>query len=76
MPDVAGELTTILREEFDVEEIELGRTLDDMGVDSVGTIELIDIIKGKFGIAMDDEELTTKNTVSQVISAVTAKVDA
>jgi acyl carrier protein len=49
-------------------------TLDDLGVDSVATIELIDILQEKFGITIADEELTNKNTVEQVVGTVATKV--
>ncbi|PRX51465.1 acyl carrier protein [Prauserella shujinwangii] len=73
--DVSGELTEILTTNFDVDsaDIDPERTLDELGVDSVATIELVDILKERFGIAVDEDELTNKSTVGQVISAVTAK---
>lgn len=76
MSDVSSDLATILCESFDVraEDIAPDLTLDDLGVDSVAAIELVDILKEKFGIVIDDEELTNKNTFEQVIGTVTAKV--
>jgi acyl carrier protein len=76
MSDVSGYLAAILTQNFDVvaNEIGSGTTLDDLGVDSVATIELIDILQEKYGITIDDEELTNKSTVEQVVSTVTTKV--
>lgn len=78
MSDVPSELATILTESFDVlaEDIAPDRTLDDLGVDSVATIELVDILQEKFGIKIAEDELTNKNTVEQVSSTVAAKAGA
>ncbi|TNC22069.1 MULTISPECIES: acyl carrier protein [Amycolatopsis] len=76
MSDVSRYLSVVLSENFEVvaEDIAPETTLDDLGVDSVATIELVDILQEKFGIKIADEELTNKNTVEQVIDTVTAKV--
>jgi acyl carrier protein len=76
MSDVSRHLVTILTENFDVVANDIGAdmTLDDLGVDSVATIELIDILQEKFGITIADEELTNKNTVEQVAVTVATKV--
>ena len=78
MSDVSRYLADLLSENFDVvpEEFAKESTLDTLGVDSVATIELVDILQEKFGIRITDEELTNKNTVEQVIDTVTAKVGA
>lgn len=76
MFDVSCYLATVLSENFDVvaNDIVPDMTLDDLGVDSVATIELIDILQEKFGITIADEELTNKNTVEQVVGTVATKV--
>jgi acyl carrier protein len=76
MFDVSCYLATVLSENFDVVAKDIGpdMTLDDLGVDSVATIELIDILQEKFGITIADEELTNKNTVEQVVGTVATKV--
>jgi acyl carrier protein len=76
MSDVSGYLAAILTENFDVVANDIGSdmTLDDLGVDSVATIELIDILQEKFGITITDEELTNKSTVEQVVGTLTTKV--
>lgn len=78
MSDVLRYLSTVLSQNLDVvaEEIAPQATLDDLGVDSVATIELVDILQEEYGIKIADEELTNKNTVEQVIETVTAKVKA
>jgi len=75
MFDVSRYLATVLSENFDVvaKDIAPDMTLDDLGVDSVATIELIDILQEKFGITIADEELTNKNTVEQVVGTVATK---
>lgn len=76
MSDVSCYLAAVLSDNFDVvaNDIEPDRTLDDLGVDSVATIELVDILQEKFGITIADEELTNKNTVEQVVGTVATKV--
>lgn len=78
MSDVVRYLTVLLSQNFDVvaEDIAPESTLDDLGVDSVATIELIDILQEEFRIKIADDELTNKNTVEQVIGTVTAKAGA
>lgn len=78
MSDVPEELAHILTENFEVvaDDLALDRTLDDLGVDSVATIELIDILQEKFGIKISEEELSNKNTVGQLISTVATKAGA
>jgi acyl carrier protein len=75
MSDVSSYLSVVLKENFDViaEDIAPGKILDDLGVDSVATIELVDILQEEFCIKIGDEELTNKNTVEQVVSTVKAK---
>lgn len=76
MPDISLYLSTVLRQSFDVsaDHIPAEATLDDLGVDSVATIELVDILKEEFGVSIEDDELTNQNTVAQVISTVSEKV--
>lgn len=78
MSDVPEELAHILTENFEVvgDDLELDRTLDDLGVDSVATIELIDILQERFGIKISEEELSNKNTIGQLISTVATKAGA
>lgn len=78
MSDFPGYLAAILTENFDVVANDIGSdmTLDDLGVDSVATIELIDILQEKFRITIADEELTNKSTVEQVVGTLVAKVGA
>jgi acyl carrier protein len=76
MSDVSCYISAVLSENFDVvaNDIAPDMTLDDLGVDSVATIELVDILQEKFGITIADEELTNKNTVEQVVGTVATKV--
>jgi acyl carrier protein len=78
MSEISSYLSAVLKENFDVvaEDIAPDKTLDDLGVDSVATIELVDILQEAFRIKIGDEELTNKKTVEQVISTIRAKVGA
>ena len=78
MSKVSVELSDILVSSFDIPtgEIEPGKVLDDLGVDSVAVVELTDLLQEKFNIMIGEDELTNKNTVAQVISTVTTKVGA
>jgi acyl carrier protein len=73
--NMSSELTAILVDNFDVDagEISPDKTLDDLGVDSVSTIELIDILQERFGITIGEDELSTRDTVVRVIDTVAAK---
>ncbi|MGC7101386.1 acyl carrier protein [Amycolatopsis lurida] len=78
MSGVPVALSDILTSSFDVpaDEIEPGKILDDLGVDSVAVVELADLLQEKFGIRIGEDELTNKNTIEQVVSTVTAKAGA
>ncbi|MDV6011958.1 acyl carrier protein [Haloechinothrix sp. LS1_15] len=77
MPDLPSELTSILTANFDVPDAEIspGRSLNDLGIDSVATVELADLLQQQYRITIDDEELSTNNTVEQLIGLVAAKTD-
>lgn len=78
MSDVSSYLSSVLSQNFDVvaDDISPDRTLDELGVDSVSTIELVDILQEEFDIRISDEELTNKHTVQQVIDTVAMKAGA
>lgn len=58
-------------EEFIVQEIALGRGLDSVAhdcdllesqvIDSLGIVELISFLEGKYGIKVDDDDLSPEN---------------
>ncbi|MEU6647170.1 acyl carrier protein [Saccharomonospora sp. NPDC046836] len=72
MNKISDELFKILQDDFDVprEQIEAEKTLDDIGVDSVATIELIDIVQERFGIVVADDEITNKATVAWLVNTI------
>lgn len=73
--DVSTELTTILVENFDVlaEDVSPDSTLDDLEVDSVSTVELVDILQERYRVRFGEDEITNKHTVRQVIDTLTTK---
>ncbi|MFC3995064.1 acyl carrier protein [Nocardiopsis sediminis] len=78
MPDVFAEISRALTEEFDVPADEIGpeNTLQDLGVDSVAAVELADILQERLGITIGDDDLTTQNTVAEVIGVVAERAGA
>ncbi len=69
MSDIFEQLRDVLVERFDVpvEAITLGATLDELGVDSVSTVEVTDVMGEMLGIEpTDDDQLSSASTVEQV----------
>lgn len=78
MSEMLVEITRVLSSDFDVPAGEIGpdSSLGDLGIDSVAAVELADVLRERYGIAIGDEELTADNTVAQVIELVAAKAGA
>ncbi|GAB2762975.1 hypothetical protein GCM10027174_44560 [Salinifilum aidingensis] len=78
MSDTFTTLTTILTDQFEVlsDDIAPDKTLEDLGVDSVATVELADILKETFGVTVGEDELTSRNTLDQVLALITTKAGA
>ena len=73
--DIAAKVQDLLGEELDLalDELSPGRELEDLGVDSLGMIEVMFRMEEEFDIRMGDEQVPLK-TVQDVIDLVAAKI--
>ena len=75
--DIAAKVQGLLGEELDLalDELSPGRELEDLGVDSLGIVEVMFRMEEEFDIRMGDEQVPLK-TVQDVIDLVVAKISA
>ncbi len=75
--DIAAKVQGLLGEELDLalDELSPGRELEDLGVDSLGIVEVMFRMEEEFDIRMGDEQVPLK-TVQDVIDLVAAKISA
>jgi acyl carrier protein len=78
MADVAERIKGIIKEQLMVEADEVTETasfVDDLGADSLDTVEMIMEIEDEFGIEIPDEDAEKIATVSDAIEYVKKKVE-
>ena len=69
--DTKTRITKIIKEQLGVEESEVkpdARFVDDLGADSLDTVEILMAIEEEFGIEIPDEDAESAKTVEDVIS--------
>ena len=69
--DTKTRITKIIKEQLGVEESEVkleARFVDDLGEDSLDTVEILMAIEEEFGIEIPDEDAENAKTVEDVIS--------
>ena len=69
--DTKTRITKIIKEQLGVEESEVkpeARFVDDLGADSLDTVEILMAIEEEFGIEIPDEDAENAKTVGDVIS--------
>jgi acyl carrier protein len=69
--DAKARIVEIIKEELDVEESEIkpeASFADDLGADSLDTVELLMAIEEEFGIEIPDEDAEKAKTVGDVIN--------
>ena len=73
--DIAATVRRIIAEELDLvaEDLLPERVLEDLGVDSLGIVEVMFRMEEEFDIRMGDEQVPLK-TVQDVVDLVTAKI--
>ena len=59
--------------DIDVSEISLDSTFEDLGLDSLDTVEIVMSLEDEFGIEVPDEDAEKFQTVSDIVSYVEAK---
>ncbi len=78
MSDVAERVKQIIAEQLMVEEDEITEDasfIDDLGADSLDTVEMIMEIEDEFGIEIPDEDAEKLQTVGDAIEYVKRKVE-
>ena len=68
--DTKTRITKIIKEQLGVEESEVkpdARFVDDLGADSLDTVEILMAIEEEFGIEIPDEDAENAKTVEDVI---------
>ena len=69
--DTKSRITKIIKEQLGVEESEVkpeASFVDDLGADSLDTVEILMAIEEEFGIEIPDEDAENAKTVGDVIS--------
>ncbi|MCI2430728.1 acyl carrier protein [Candidatus Acetothermia bacterium] len=77
MPDIADQVKQIVAEQLMVELDEVTEEasfIEDLGADSLDTVEMIMEIEDEFGIEIPDEDAEKISTVGQAIEYVKRKV--
>lgn len=75
MSDIEARVKAIVVEQLGVSEDEVTNTssfIDDLGADSLDTVELVMALEEEFGAEIPDEEAEKINTVQAAIDYVTA----
>jgi acyl carrier protein len=78
MSDIAERVKQIIAEQLMVEEDEITEDasfIDDLGADSLDTVEMIMEIEDEFGIEIPDEDAEKLQTVGDAIEYVRRKVE-
>ncbi len=78
MSEVAAKVKAIIVDKLGVEEADVVETAsftNDLGADSLDTVELIMEFEKEFGISIPDEQAEKINTVQEAIDYVTANTN-
>ena len=76
MSDIAGRVSKIVVEHLGVEEskvVDSASFIDDLGADSLDTVELVMAFEEKFGIEIPDDAAETIQTVQNAIDYIENK---
>ena len=76
MSDIAGRVTKIVVEHLGVDEskvVDSASFIDDLGADSLDTVELVMAFEEKFGIEIPDDAAETIQTVQNAIDYIESK---
>lgn len=76
MSDTAARVRDIIAQELGVEQekvVDDANFVDDLGADSLDTVELVMAFEEEFGIEIPDEDAETMQTVGEAIEYLNAK---
>ena len=76
MSDTAGRVREIIAQELGVEQekvVDDANFVDDLGADSLDTVELVMAFEEEFGIEIPDEDAERMQTVGEAIEYLNAK---
>ncbi|WP_419948699.1 acyl carrier protein [Candidatus Palauibacter sp.] len=76
MSDTAARVREIIAQELGVEQekvVDDANFVDDLGADSLDTVELVMAFEEEFGIEIPDEDAETMQTVGEAIEYLNAK---
>ncbi len=76
--DIAQEVKKIIMEELNVDESQItdeANFIDDLGADSLDTVELVMKFEDKFDIEIPEEDQDKLRTVGQAVSYLTSKLN-
>ena len=76
MSDTASRVRDIIAQELGVEQekvVDDANFVDDLGADSLDTVELVMAFEEEFGIEIPDEDAETMQTVGEAIEYLNAK---
>jgi len=78
MSDIADRVKAIVAEQLGVEQSRLtdeAGFIDDLGADSLDTVELVMALEEEFGIEIDDEAAESIVTFGDAVTAVSERAD-
>lgn len=76
--DIKNKVTKVIIEQLGVKESEVkpdARFVEDLGADSLDTVELVMALEEEFGIEIPDEDAEKAKTVKDVIDYINKKID-
>ncbi|MEM1343959.1 MAG: acyl carrier protein [Pseudomonadota bacterium] len=79
MSDIADRIKKIVVEHLDVEEEKISDTasfIDDLGADSLDTVELVMAFEEEFGIEIPDDAAESIQTFGDAVKFISEKTDA
>ena len=74
--DIKSQVIDILSDQLGVEKDKIkldSKVADDLGADSLDTVEMTQALEDKFNIKISDEDIKNIKTVSDVIACLTSK---
>jgi acyl carrier protein len=76
--DIASEIITILRRVVPDELVDVhldSKLVEDIGIDSLGSYELVMDAEDRFGIQIEDGQLTTLKSIRDIVAFVKSQVE-